>query len=197
MSSDEWRLIFEGVVATVALAGFVLSLVGLWFTWWVGRPRIRVTMTVAVLAGADGIGPTMFVVTAFNMGRVPVALTGVGVDIHDRGQPKSSAFFLGPPPFAPPLPFVLQPGRAWNYHVDPEQVLEAHRSERALSWGLLSMTRVAITGPAGLSGRGWMAGRGTLRVRIGRGGGWVPIDTMLPWCRPFARAHTLLAWSPR
>jgi hypothetical protein len=130
MSSDEWRLIFEGVVATVALSGFVLSLVGLWFTWWVGRRRIRVTMTVAVLAGADGIGPTTFVVTAFNKGRVPVALTGVGVDVHDRGQPKSSASFLAPPPFAPPLPFVLQPGRAWNYHVDPEQVLEAHRSER-------------------------------------------------------------------
>lgn len=130
MTSDAWRLIFEGVVATVALAGFVLSLAGLWFTWWVGRPRVRVTMTIAVLTRAEGVGPTMFMVTAFNAGRVPVALTGVGVDIYDRGQPKSSAFFLGPPPFAPPLPFVVEPGRAWQYHVDPEQVLEVHRSDR-------------------------------------------------------------------
>jgi len=72
----------------------------------------------------------MFIVTAYNKGRVPVALTGVGVDIHDRGQRKSSAFFTAPPPFAPPLPFVLTPGRAWQYHIEPEEVLSFHRSDR-------------------------------------------------------------------
>jgi hypothetical protein len=48
---------------------------------------------------------------------VPVALNSVGVDIYDKGQKDSIAVFLAPPPFARPLPYVLEPGRSWRYHV--------------------------------------------------------------------------------
>jgi hypothetical protein len=130
MTPDAWRLIFEGAVAVFALAGFVLSLVGLWYTWWSGRPRVRVRMSPAFLSGVGGAGPTLFMIRAYNEGRVPVALTSVGIDIYDRGTADSTAVFLAPPPFSPPLTFVLEPGRAWDYHIDPEDVLRVHRSDQ-------------------------------------------------------------------
>ena len=128
MTPDDARLILEGVVAVIALAGFVLSILGLAYTWWSGRPHVTVTMTVAVLVSDVGAGPTLFMITAYNAGRVPVALTSVGVDVHNKGEPGSTAVFTDRPPFTPPLTFVLEPGRAWSYHVDPNQVLEVHRS---------------------------------------------------------------------
>jgi hypothetical protein len=34
--------------------------------------------------------------------------------------------FIAPPRFSPPLPHTLDPGHAWTYHIEPEEVLEFH-----------------------------------------------------------------------
>lgn len=129
MTPDGWRLVLEGVVAVIAVGGFVLSILGLGYTWWSGRAHVRVSMKEAVLVDYAGVGPTMFVITAFNAGRVPVALTSVGVDVHNKGEKGSTAVFTDRPRFSPPLTFVLEPGRSWSYHADPRQVLDVHRSD--------------------------------------------------------------------
>lgn len=129
MTPDDWRLVFEGVIAVFAIAAFVLSLIGLAYTSWTGRAHVRVTLSVAYLPRVNGMA-TALMITAYNSGRTPVALTGCGADLYDQGKKGSSAFFLKRPPFDEPLPHVLQPGRSWSYHCDPIDLLEYHVSDR-------------------------------------------------------------------
>lgn len=120
MTPDSWRLIFDGVVATIALLGLILSVVSLGYTWWTNRPHVKVILTWAMIGG---VGQPMMVITARNLGRVPVRLSSVGVDLKARGE---TLVFVAPPPFAPPLAHTLEPGHAWSYHTEPGEVLLAH-----------------------------------------------------------------------
>jgi len=120
---DDWRLVFEGAVATIAVLGFALSLGNLGYVWWTNRPHVRVKLEVGFIFGSGGTSPTLFILTAANVGRIPVVLTSAGVDLRVSGD---TAVFIAPPRFSPPLPHTLDPGHAWTYHIEPEEVLEFH-----------------------------------------------------------------------
>jgi hypothetical protein len=124
MTVDDWRLVFEGVVATIAILSLILSLANLAYTWWTNRPHLRVTLTVGILGQAGGgLGPTLFIVSAANIGRVPITLSSVGVDLRSPGD---TGVFIGQATFSPPLPYTLEPGRSWQYHIDPAEVIALH-----------------------------------------------------------------------
>ena len=82
-------MVFEGVVATIAELGLVLSLCNLVYTWWANRPHVRVTMTAGVVTGPAGVSPAMLIVTVANVGRVRVHLTSAGVDLRTAGDQAS------------------------------------------------------------------------------------------------------------
>jgi hypothetical protein len=121
--SGDIRLIFDAIVAVVAVLGFVLGIVNLVYTWWTSRPHVRVTLTVGVAQYPTGLGPALFILTAINTGRQPVTISSVGVDLGAEGD---TGVFIEPPPWSPPLPFTLEPGRVWAYHVDPAEVIAMH-----------------------------------------------------------------------
>lgn len=107
MTLNDWRLVFEGAVAVVAVLAFLLSLANLYYTWWSSQPRVRVTMTAAVPLIGGTFRDPLFLITAANVGRVPVTLTSVGMDLAAKGE---TAVFLRPPLYAPPLKHTLEPG---------------------------------------------------------------------------------------
>jgi hypothetical protein len=111
---DDWRLVFEGAVATIAVLGFALSLGNLGYVWWTNRPHVRVKLEVGFIFGSGGTSPTLFILTAANVGRIPVVLTSAGVDLRVLGD---TAVFIAPPRFSPPLPHTPDPGHAWTYHI--------------------------------------------------------------------------------
>lgn len=111
-------------MAVIAVLGVLLSLAGLYYSWRTSQPRVRVKMeTAIILPGSGSRGPTLFVVTAANLGRVPVRLTSVGVELRAKGE---TAVFMAPPPYSPPLSHTLEPQRAWQYHIDPAAVILWH-----------------------------------------------------------------------
>jgi hypothetical protein len=125
VTPDDWRLILEGVVATIAVLGFLLGIANLAFTWWTYQPHVTVYMSWAFLVGRAGTGPVVLVGVR-NTGRVPVTLSSVGLDLRSG----ETAVLTDPPPFAPPLPHTLEPGRAWDYHLDPGHLASIHRGPK-------------------------------------------------------------------
>ncbi len=110
MTPDDWRLVFEGVVAVIAVLGFVLGLVNLAFTWWTYQPQVKVSMTTAVVVGPGGAGPMMLLISARNTGRVPVTLSSVGLG----GQAPQHALAGS----SRPLPDTLAPIVRTTYWTD-------------------------------------------------------------------------------
>jgi hypothetical protein len=84
--------------------------------------RVRVETSFAFGTGAFEQLPNMFGLAVRNIGRQPVQVTSIGIELGDGNK----AIF-GPAVIretSDPLPLVLQPGHGGNWYVEAEGVLK-------------------------------------------------------------------------
>lgn len=108
----------------MALAALVAALVGVViasasFAWQVASwlregPRVKVKLSSAFPSYGGQLGPHHYQVSAVNLGRSPLALSGWGFELPSG----NSTFMAAPLPFSVPLPHTLEGGHEASFYVE-------------------------------------------------------------------------------
>ena len=120
-------LYIQIVIAIVAVAGLVLSIINFYIQWRDNKPRIKVTITSCFVT-TPGIetSPLLLAFTALNIGKIPVKLSSCGVNL-----PNSKILHLvGINQYTiNPLPFTLKPGENFITYREYETIVQNIKSE--------------------------------------------------------------------
>lgn len=108
----------------VAVAALVVALVGVviasgtltWqiVSWLRDGPRVKVKLSSAFPTYGGHLGPHHYQVTAVNVGRSPLALSGWGFELPNG----HSTFMAVPLPFSTPLPHTLEGGHEASFYIE-------------------------------------------------------------------------------
>jgi hypothetical protein len=127
--------VFAAVAAAVS-AG--IAAFAAWVQWGTTRPKVRVTGETSTAMNSTRTWPTMLNITVQNRGVVPLVITSVGYNTHD----KENLLTLFPvDPFGNAMqggPWRVEPGEARSFYQTMEAAKEAATTYGGLTgvWAL-------------------------------------------------------------
>ena len=130
-------LIIAIVGLCVAIAGFIWQ----WMSWKYEGPKVKVTASHGIVTG-EPAGKIYLSVTAVNVGRSPVELTGWGVELTSEYTVTSIPALLN----SPTLPHTLNGGHQAKFTMDKDDLRQYVFQRGGLPQKVRSFVSTSIDG---------------------------------------------------